>query len=127
MKTIVLSLLTFFSVWFAENDGLTITNERVNCTISQATTHEQLKQYKAELIEKKNIQLEIKQIEVNQDGLITNLSISVDCRDGFKGSARQSFKDEKTKMNFYRVYEKNTDSAFGIGELQPESIPASKN
>lgn len=117
MKTIILSLLTFISVWFAENDGLTITDEKVNCIISQTTTLDQLKQYKAELLEKKNIQFDIEQLKVNQDGLITNLKISVDCHDGFKGSAYLSFKDEKTKMNFYRNYEKGADSPFGIGEL----------
>ncbi len=117
MKTVLLSLFTFVSIWFTDGDGLTITDEKVICTISQTTTIEQLKQYKAALLAKKNIQLDIEQIDVNQNGLITTLKISVDCHDGFKGSAQLTFKDEKTKMNFYRVYRKGVDSPFGIGRL----------
>lgn len=117
MKAILFSLITFFSVWSVEGDGLTITDQKVNCVISQTTTFEQLKQYKAELLKKKNIQFDIEHVDINRDGLIINLKISVDCHDGFKGSAQLGFKDEKTKMNFYRIYEKGAESPFGIGEL----------
>lgn len=119
MKTMLLSVITFFFGWFAEEDGLSISDQKVTCTISQTTTEGQLQKFRTELWEKKKIRLDVDQLDVNPDHQISRIKISVDCNDGFKGSAQMVFKDNTSKMTFYRIYDEKAESPFGIGRLSP--------
>ena len=44
------------------------------------------------------------------------IKYSVDCNDGFKGSASLSVTKEK-KIGFYRDYNNDVNSPFGVGEI----------
>lgn len=117
MKTILLFVVTSFFGWFAEEDGLSISDQKVRCVISQNTTEGQLQEFKAELWEKKKIRFDVERLDFTSDKRISRIKISVDCNDGFKGTAQMLFKDNNSKMNFYRIYDEKAESPFGIGEL----------
>lgn len=120
MRTILLFVVTSFFGWFAEGDGLSISDQKVRCVISQNTTESQLQEFKTELWEKKKIRLDVDRLDLTPDKRISRIKISVDCNDGFKGTAQMVFKDDNSKMNFYRIYDEKAESPFGIGELSPE-------
>jgi hypothetical protein len=117
MKTIFLTLFAVCLGWFAEPSGLVISDEKVTCIINRNTSWEELQEYKARLWEKKQIKFDIEQVDFNRAKQITKIKIRVDCNDGFKGSAQTVFKDDKSKMSFYRIYDKAAGSPFGIGGL----------
>ena len=122
MRILLVALLPIVFNWFVPSTGLTISRKKVICVIDQTTSAEQLMRFKNELWQKKKIQLDIEQVTRNQDNLITQLKISVNCNDGFKGSAQADFKDVDTKLSFYRIYKKNVASPFGIGRgVLPET------
>ncbi|GAB3050870.1 hypothetical protein [Spirosoma pulveris] len=120
MKTVLLFVVTSFLGWFVEGDGLSISDQEVKCVISQNTTESQLQEFKTELWEKKNIRFDVERLDFTADKRISRIKISVDCNDGFKGTAQMVFKDNNSKMNFYRIYDEKAESPFGIGELSSE-------
>ena len=114
-------MVTSFFGWFTEEgDGLSISDQKVKCVISQNTTESQLQNFKTELWEKKKIRFDVERLDFTSDKRISRIKISVDCNDGFKGSAQMVFKDDNSKMNFYRIYDEKAESPFGIGELSSD-------
>lgn len=111
MKTLIVTfILSFF---FLSNDtGLFLNKSKVLLSIDRNTSKDQLNEYQTKLRER-NIQLNIERIEFDQENKIKFLKISVDCHDGFKGSVSQSLK-ENEKIGFYRIYDKNVSSPFGM-------------
>ena len=67
--------------------------------------------------EKKGIRLIYKKIEYNEDGNLQSLSFKVDCRDGFSGSASTEHLTEDRRFGFYRDYQENSKSPFGVGAI----------
>jgi len=110
MKTTLLFVVTSLLVWFTEAAGLSISDQKVKCVISQNTTESQLQDFKTELLEKKKIRFDVDRLDFTSDKGISRTKISVDCNDGFKGSAQMVFKDDKSKMNFYRIYDEKADA-----------------
>jgi len=68
-------------------------------------------------LKKINITLNFDRLEFKQNnGKLANIKYSVDCNDGFKGSASLSITKEK-KIGFYRDYNKDVISPFGVGNI----------
>lgn len=99
------------------NVGLIITDNKIALYIDRNTTKEQLDEYKAKLLERK-IDLNIDKIKFDNDKKMSYIKFSVDCNDGFKGSGAYAL-TEATKVGFYRLYDKNAESPFGVG-LSPQ-------
>lgn len=100
------------------NTGLLVDSTKVTLSIDKNTTNDEINSFQTRLKEL-NIDLNIDKIEFGSDNKIKFLSISVDCNDGFKGSVNQTLGDND-KIGFYRVYDKNGQSPFGMCPLELE-------
>lgn len=65
----------------------------------------------------KGIDLKYNKLEFDEGGKLTAINFSVDCKDGFYGSAGRSFLSKTSRFGFYRDYSKNAVSPFGTGGL----------
>ena len=93
-------------------------SENLFLTITSSTKKEELSNISAEFKDQKNILIDFSKSDFDNNGVIKNLNISVDCQDGFSGSTHAS--SLFLKMNdygFYRNYSENVESPFGIGKM----------
>ncbi|MBK9336684.1 MAG: hypothetical protein IPM98_08835 [Lewinellaceae bacterium] len=65
-----------------------------------------------------NITLEYTHIAFDADGRLTELAFEVDCKDGFKGSAKSDAVPSDLSFGFVRDYRKDATSAFSVGNLK---------
>ena len=117
MKMTLFLVLTWLSTWFPQADGLSISEERVACIINRNMNIAEFDAFATELWEKKKIRFSVDRFYVNKYNQLTKVKISVNCNDGYKGSAELLFEDEESKVGFYRVYNSKDNSPFGIGSL----------
>ena len=89
---------------------------RVEVFFNKSTGFSELVIIKAKL-EKQNIFLDYKKIEYNKKGELVALSFSVDCMDGFSGSASTDNIPAGKTFGFYRDYSDKSESPFGTGGL----------
>lgn len=91
-------------------------DKRIEIVFTDNMTQRDLEKIKIEL-KKINIDLNFDRLEFKQNNSkLSYIKYSVDCNDGFKGSASSSFSQEK-KIGFYRDYNKDVNSPFGVGEI----------
>jgi len=95
--------------------GLFADKTKVLLSIDKNMSYEQLNEFKSKL-KKLNIDFNIRKIEFDSDNKITKLKISVDCNDGYKGSATESLKDNG-RIGFYRIYSDSTTTPFGMNAI----------
>lgn len=117
MKVALLLTLAFLFAGLAPKSGLLITDTEVTCTINRNVTLEQLKAYKTRLWEEKKITFDIEKYEVDDKNRISRLGISVDCHDGFKGTAVRTLSNNRTKIGFHRSYVPEASTPFVIGKM----------
>ena len=80
-------------------------------------TSEDLTKIKDEL-KSKGITLIYNKLEFGLDRHLTSIDFTVDCNDGFKGSAGgHPLTNKNFEVGFYRDYSKNSKSAFGAGYM----------
>jgi hypothetical protein len=79
-------------------------------------TKTDLMNIKAEL-SSMNISLEYTHMAFDADGRLTELAFDVDCKDGFKGSAKSDAVPSDLSFGFIRDYRKTATSAFSVGNL----------
>ncbi len=90
--------------------------KRIEIVFTDNMTQRDLEKIKIGL-KKINIDLNFEELEFNQNiNKLAYIKFSVDCNDGFKGSASLSVTKEK-KIGFYRDYNKDVNSPFGVGEI----------
>lgn len=90
--------------------------KRIEIVFTDNMTQRDLEKIKIGL-KKINIDLNFDRLEFKQNNSkLAYISYSVDCNDGFKGSASLSVTKEK-KIGFYRDYNKDVNSPFGVGEI----------
>jgi uncharacterized protein YxeA len=93
-------------------------SEKVFLIITENTTETELKKIASEFKVKKNILVDFSKTEFSKNGKIKNLSLEVDCNDGFKGTSSCSGVLLKLKnFGFERDYAENSGVPFGIGAI----------
>ncbi|MEO6683150.1 MAG: hypothetical protein ABIN48_10035 [Ginsengibacter sp.] len=116
----VLLLVTFFlstsSFTNKLNKNQFLEKSKIEVVFNRQTGFVELVMIKADL-EKKHIILNYKKIEFDNKGELIALSFSVDCQDGFSGSASTQELKNDVPFGFYRDYSKDTKSPFGTGGL----------
>ena len=65
----------------------------------------------------KGITLEYKYLKFDEEGKLVAISFSVDCNDGLRGSADNDKVTNNSKIGFYRDYNKEAKSPFGVNDL----------
>ena len=86
--------------------------------ITQNTTKKELEKIAALFKEKKNIDMNYSQSKFARNGKIIELSLEVDCNDGFKGSTHCSESALKFQnMGFVRDYQAGSGKTFHIGSM----------
>ncbi len=85
--------------------GVYISKEKIALIIDENTTKQQLDEYKAKLKEK-NVDFKINQLKLGTGNKVSYIEFSIDCNDGFKGSASGS-PSANGSIGFYRSYNKN--------------------
>jgi N-acetylmuramoyl-L-alanine amidase len=90
--------------------------KRIEIVFTDNMTQHDLEEIKIGL-KKINIDLNFEKLEFKQNkSKLAYIKYSVDCNDGFKGSASLSVSQDK-KIGFYRDYNKDVNSPFGVGEI----------
>ena len=86
--------------------------------ITPNTTKAELEQIASELKEKRNIDLDYTQSTFRENGSISDVKITVDCNDGFKGATQCSSSALKFRnIGFIRDYQTDGDVVFHIGAM----------
>ncbi|MEE1946062.1 M56 family metallopeptidase [Pedobacter sp. KR3-3] len=99
--------------------GLYITKEKIVLLIDENTTKQELEAYQEKLKEK-DITLSFNKLKF-ENNKISYLEIAVSCKNGPSGTASGE-PNAKDKIGFYRVFDKNAPSNFGIGfNLDPNN------
>jgi hypothetical protein len=65
----------------------------------------------------KGITLEFKYLKFDDAGKLVAISFCVDCNDGMRGSADNDKVTNSSKIGFYRDYDKEAKSPFGVSDL----------
>lgn len=65
----------------------------------------------------KGITLEYKYLKFDDAGKLVAISFTVDCNDGMRGSADNDKVTNNSTIGFYRDYNKETKSPFGVNDL----------
>ncbi|MDB5116459.1 MAG: hypothetical protein JWQ79_1951 [Mucilaginibacter sp.] len=68
-------------------------------------------------LHKTHIDISYKNIAFDEKDLLKSISFSVDCHDGFKGSAESNRLGNNARFGFYRDYSKKSLSPFGTGQV----------
>jgi hypothetical protein len=65
----------------------------------------------------KGITLEYKYLKFDDAGKLVAISFTVDCNDGMRGSADNDKVTNDSRIGFYRDYNKEAKSPFGVNDL----------
>lgn len=65
----------------------------------------------------KGITLEYKYLKFDEEGKLVAISFSVDCNDGMRGWADNGKVTNDSRTGFYRDYDKEAKSPFGVSDL----------
>ncbi|ALM08354.1 hypothetical protein SB49_11450 [Sediminicola sp. YIK13] len=120
MKKIILVLIgiSIISCSKESETKYSTDSEKVFLIITENTTETELSNIASEFKAKKNITIDFSKTEFTENGKIKNLSLEVDCNDGFKGTATSSRVILKAKNSgFSRDYSENSKVPFVIGAM----------
>ena len=123
MKNLSIKILLFslivclFACGSSKNDSVIAQDDRLEVTFNRQMTFEDLSEIKDQLA-KKDILIEYKSLEFDENGGLSSLKFDVDCKDGFKGGASNNRIYNDTKWGFFRDYSENSTSPFGTGTIQ---------
>lgn len=115
-RTFSFFLLFAFLTSFAP-EPTTLTKGRIEVIFNRKTELNDLAKIKLDLA-KKGIVLDYRKIEFDKYGDLISLYFTVDCKDGFSGSAESASLTNQSKFGFYRDYSKGVVSPFGVGNLE---------
>lgn len=95
-----------------------IEEDQVYLVITRNTTQEELAEIAAVFKKERNIDIDYSKSTFSTNGKISDVSLDVDCNDGFKGSTHCSGSALKFKdIGFVRDYQPNSGNAFHIGAM----------
>lgn len=102
----------------ASNIAFSITDQEVFLRISGNATAAELEQVAKELKTRKNIEVDYSKSTFTEDGEIQNLSLAVDCNDGFAGETEVAeILLNQNPYGFYRNYQGTEKDPFFIGKM----------
>lgn len=97
--------------------GKVSTHKNVKVTFTNKLTFDSLVVIKSNL-QKLHITINYEKIEFDKNDKLKAIHIKVNCNDGFLGSAGADRITNKPDFGFYRNYDKNATSPFGIGDMK---------
>jgi hypothetical protein len=109
---LLLSSFSSASVQQKTND----TASKIEVRFNHQLTFSDLALIKLNLAQK-GITLEYKYLKFDEEGKLVAISFSVDCNDGMRGSADNDKITNNSKIGFYRDYDKDAKSPFGVSDL----------
>ena len=125
MKGTILLTIAFLTFSFStkqKNIYLEISKDRVVFAFTKLASNKEIENAKIRLKEEAKIDV---YFDENED----EISLKVDCQDGFKGNYSEKsseflkkFQGSKKMIGFYRIYSKDANSAFGIGKISRELL-----
>ena len=118
MKKVILALsvtvLLMTGLKAQDNNPIRKDSNRIEVILTNDLTKDKLMHAKKELWEKDKIILDYNILKYNKEGKIEHIKITVDCKDGFKGTYElNDFKDDFV-FGFYRDYNEGVNSRFGL-------------
>jgi hypothetical protein len=116
MMSLIIGLMLLCLPFDNDTRGLLIKEDLVILVIDHATTTAELDYFKEYLNKELNISLEY-EVKLNKKDRLKWVKITVDCNDGFKGSFWADVKKKTTNIGFYRVYDTEVTTPFGVGYL----------
>lgn len=118
LSIVLTASLMFTSSFGNDKDSKNVEDPkpRIEVFFNASAGFTELVMIKADL-ETKGIILDYKKIEYNKQGELISLSFSVDCRDGFSGSASTDNLKNNVRFGFYRDYSRDAKSPFGTGGI----------
>jgi len=120
MKKLILILIGILAISCAKEPETKYStdSEKVFLIITENTTENELTKIAYEFKTQNNITVNFSETEFSKNGTIKNLSLDVDCNDGFKGKATSSGIILKAKNSgFSRDYAKDSKIPFVIGAM----------
>ncbi len=121
MKNIYLVAFSLFLLSCSnyEKTAYGINDEKAYLVVTSATTEPELEKIAQEFYEQKGIVIDVSKSEYDNAGTIHNLSLEVDCQDGYSGTASASSVSLlKTSYGFYRDYRPSIEIPFYIGSME---------
>jgi hypothetical protein len=125
MKTTILLTIAFLTFSFSTKQKdvyLEISKDRIVFAFTKWANIEEIEKAKNRLKEEAKINISF---EENDD----EISLKVDCQDGFKGNYAEKTSEYSKKLGnskkmigFYRIYSKNEKSPFGVGKISKELL-----
>jgi hypothetical protein len=118
MKAVFLLIITILLFSFSakqKNVHLEISQERVVLAFTQSANADEIEKARIRLKNEAKIDFSF---EENDD----EISIKVDCKDGFKSNYSENLGNTKRLIGFYRIYTKNEKKPFGIGKISKDFI-----
>ena len=120
MKGTILLMIAFLTFSFKakeKNVYLEISKDKVLFAFTKWASNEEIENAIIRLKEEAKI-------DVYFYGNEDEISLKVDCKDGFKGDYSEQlseysskFQGSKKLIGFYRIYSKNVNSAFAVGKI----------
>jgi len=114
---LIFSILTFAFSNVYSQDHLNIKVDLVEVSFNSSLDFPALVDIKNQL-STLGISLDYNNLEFQENGKLKSISFSVDCHDGFKGSASATFTTQEKTIGFYRDYNENAKIPFGTGALK---------
>jgi hypothetical protein len=113
-------ILTLFAFVLLALPALNAQNARkVEVFFQHSHSKSDLMNIKAELGAQK-ILLDYTHMAFDEEGHLTELSFSVDCQDGFKGTAESTDIPDDFSFGFIRDYRPGVAMAFALGDISKE-------
>jgi hypothetical protein len=98
-------------------EALKISPEIISLVIDKNMSDAELKVIKHELWDQAGITFDVENIKRSSNGQIEQISIAVDCHDGYSGKTDYTFMKRKSRVGFYRDYRPDME-AFMIGDIR---------
>ena len=116
MKTII-CLIGFLTLNVGAIHEMPIVDNKLQVEIHNDLTFEDMAKIKSDMAEK-GITIDYQKLVFNESGKLRVIAFSVDCNDGFRGTAERPVPSKKkTPFGFFRDYTEGAKVPFAIGNL----------
>lgn len=130
MRTFILSLIFFLSCmvkgYSIDSFQPAVVNDsgRIEIYFTPNLTFEDLIKIKKDVSER-GIFLTYHKLQFNRKGKLKAIGFSVECKEGFKGTAEAKV-TEQSGFGFFRDYDKSAVAPFGVGHISRQNESSKK-
>lgn len=118
---LLIGLLSLSISGFKTDDNKLIEeNSSVKVVFNRQLEFNDLAKIKSDL-SKKNIVLNYKKLQFDDNGKLMSIDFNVDCKDGFSGSASEDNLTNQSRFGFFRNYSKDATVPFEVGVLSADN------